>query len=122
MNNQVDEQKIAFITCVNSEDWYSECRLYLESLQIPKGMTAEFIPVRGADSMCAGYNAGMARTDAKYKVYLHQDTLVVNKNLVADLLHIFADKTVGAVGVIGCPNTRGKSLEQITRERYGDNY
>ena len=26
------------------------------------------------------------------------------------------------VGVIGCPDTRGKSLEQITRERYGDNY
>ena len=26
------------------------------------------------------------------------------------------------VGVLGCPNTRGKSLEQITRERYGDNY
>ena len=26
------------------------------------------------------------------------------------------------VGVIGCPNTRGKSLEQISRERYGDNY
>lgn len=24
------------------------------------------------------------------------------------------------VGVIGCPDTRGKSLEQITRERYGD--
>lgn len=26
------------------------------------------------------------------------------------------------VGVIGCPDTRGKSLEQITKERYGDNY
>lgn len=26
------------------------------------------------------------------------------------------------VGVIGCPNTRGKSLDQITKERYGDNY
>lgn len=26
------------------------------------------------------------------------------------------------VGVIGCPSTRGKSLEQITKERYGDNY
>jgi len=25
------------------------------------------------------------------------------------------------VGVIGAPNTRGKSLEQITKERYGDN-
>ena len=44
----LDETKIAFITCVNSDDWYSECRLYLESLLIPEGMTAEFIPVRGA--------------------------------------------------------------------------
>ncbi|MBO4565047.1 MAG: MFS transporter [Bacteroidaceae bacterium] len=26
------------------------------------------------------------------------------------------------VGIIGCPNTRGKSLEQITKERYGGNY
>ena len=26
------------------------------------------------------------------------------------------------VGVIGSPNTRGKSLAQITKERYGDNY
>lgn len=26
------------------------------------------------------------------------------------------------VGVIGAPDTRGKSLDQITRERYGDNY
>ena len=26
------------------------------------------------------------------------------------------------VGVIGCPNTRGKSLNQITRERYGEDY
>lgn len=24
------------------------------------------------------------------------------------------------IGVIGCPNTRGKSLEQITKERYGE--
>lgn len=26
------------------------------------------------------------------------------------------------VGLVGMPNTRGKSLEQITKERYGDNY
>ena len=25
------------------------------------------------------------------------------------------------VGLIGMPNTRGKSLEQITKERYGEN-
>lgn len=102
IKKDLDDTKVAFITCVNSEDWYSECRLYLESLKIPAGMTAEFIPVRGAASMCAGYNSGMNQSDAKYKVYLHQDTLVVNKNLVADLRQLFAEETVGAVGVIGC--------------------
>ena len=26
------------------------------------------------------------------------------------------------IGVIGCPNTRGKSLDQITKERYGEHF
>jgi inositol transporter-like SP family MFS transporter len=26
------------------------------------------------------------------------------------------------VGLLGMPNTRGKSLHQITKERYGDDY
>lgn len=97
-----DPQKVAFITCVNDDDWYSECRLYLESLIVPAGMSVEFHPIRGATSMCAGYNAGMMASDAKYKVYLHQDTLVVNKHLIRDLLALFSDQTIGLVGVIGC--------------------
>lgn len=102
MERVLDDKKVAFITCVNSPEWYEECRLYLESLELPKGFTAEYIPLEGAASMCAGYNEGQRRSDARYKVYLHQDTLVVNKHLVADLLRIFADETIGAVGVIGC--------------------
>ena len=97
-----DSHKIAFITCVNSEDWYSECRLYLEHLKLPEGFAAEYLPIRGAASMCAGYNQGQRMSDAKYKVYLHQDTLVVNKWLVRDLLELFSDASIGLVGVIGC--------------------
>ena len=98
----MDDYKFAFISCVNSEDWYSECRLYLDALDIPKGYSAEFIGIRDAKSMTSGYNDGMHRSVAKYKIYLHQDTLVVNHNLCQNLLDIFADKDVGAVGVIGC--------------------
>ena len=98
MNNK----KVAFITCVNSDYWYSECLLYLKNLNLPKGMRAEYIDVRGAKSMAAGYNDAMKKSDAKYKIYLHQDTLVVNKNIVADLLKIFRDETIGVVGMIGC--------------------
>ena len=54
--------------------------------------------------MASGYNRAMKNSDAKYKIYLHQDTLVVNKNLIADLLKIFADKSIGVVGMIGCMN------------------
>ena len=100
----LDDKKIAFITCVNSDFWYSECLLYLKHLKIPENMTAEFIDIRNAASMTAGYNRAMKNSNAKYKIYLHQDTFVVNKNLIADLLKIFADKSIGAVGVIGCMN------------------
>ena len=97
----LDEKKVAFITCVNSDWWYDECLLYLKHLNIPAGMTAEFIDIRDAKSMTSGYNRAMKSSDAKYKIYLHQDTFVVNKNLIADLLKIFSDKTIGVVGMIG---------------------
>lgn len=97
-----DSNKIAFITCVNDEEWYSEALLYMKHLRVPEGMTAEFIPIRGASSMTSGYNRGMSSTNAKYKVYLHQDTLVVNKNFIADVLKIFEHGDIGAIGVIGC--------------------
>lgn len=98
----MDDKKIAFITCVNNEDDYSETLLYLKSIVIPEEMTTEYIGVRGAESMCAGYNRGMRQSDAKYKVYLHQDTLVVNKNFVTDIKRIFADESIGLIGMIGC--------------------
>ena len=66
-----DCSKVAFISCVNDEDIYNECLLYLRSLHIPEGMSVEYIPVRGASSMCAGYNEGARQTNARYKVYLH---------------------------------------------------
>lgn len=99
---RLDAKKICFITCVNNEELYAEALLYLKHLHMPEGMQAEYVGVRGAASMAAGYNEGMRKSDAKYKVYLHQDTLVVNKDLAADLLRLFADASIGAVGVIGC--------------------
>ncbi len=101
---QGNPKKICFITCVNDEEWYSECLLYLRHLRLPAGMEAEYLGIRGAASMAAGYNEGLRQSDARYKVYLHQDVLVVNKDLVSDLLKLFSDSSIGAVGVIGCRN------------------
>ena len=97
-----DGAKVAFITCVNDEEQYEECLLYLRHLRLPKEMVAEYLPVRGAASMAAGYNAAMTSSDARYKVYLHQDTLVVNKEFVRDMIRIFEDESIGMIGMVGC--------------------
>lgn len=112
--------KIAFITCVNNEEQYEECVLYLQQLNMPPNVEAEVIAVREAESMCQGYNLGMAQTDAEYKVYLHQDTLLVNKNFVYDILEIFADKSIGALGVIGARSLPASGVWWDGMRIYGD--
>ena len=52
-----DEKKIAFIACVNDEDMYEESVRYLRHLEVPQGVSVELVPVRGASSMTAGYEA-----------------------------------------------------------------
>ena len=47
----MDEKKVAFISCVNNDDWYSECELYLDSLNIPAGISVEALPIYNAPSM-----------------------------------------------------------------------
>ncbi len=113
MNNQ----KIAFITCVNDEAEYTECRYYIEKLHIPEGYCTDIIGIREAISMAQGYNVGMGSTDARYKVYLHQDTFIKNVDFIKELLRIFTyDVKIGLLGVIGNTNIKkgGVSLNTIT--------
>lgn len=114
-----NEKEICFITCVNDEDWYAEALLYLKHLRLPAGFFAEYRAVRGAPSMAAGYNQAMRQSAAKYKVYLHQDTLIVNKNLAADLLALFTDPSIGMVGVIGCRALPVSGIWWDGRRTYG---
>ena len=114
-----DGTAIAFITCVNNEELYKEARIYLEALKLPEGMKAEYISVRGASSMCQGYNQGAAQTQAKYKVYVHQDVLIVNQNFVLDLLKIFQDSSVGALGVIGARRLPASGIWWDAMRSYG---
>ena len=46
---------------------------YINKLEIPTEYEIDIITVRDADSMTSGYNAAMQTSDAKYKIYIHQD-------------------------------------------------
>ena len=91
-----------FIACVNDEELYKESLLYIKQLEIPPGFSIECRAVRNARSMTGGYNTAMRVSDAKYKIFMHQDVFILNKWFLFDLKDIFlSDATIGMVGVVG---------------------
>lgn len=53
------------------------------------------------------WQQAMEASNAKYKIYLHQDVFVINPRLISNLLDIFqSDIKVGMVGVAGAAKLR----------------
>ncbi|MDF2511038.1 MAG: hypothetical protein K0S04_904 [Herbinix sp.] len=98
----MNEKKIAYIICVNNEMYYEECCWYLNRLIVPDGFETDIITIREATSMTEAYNAAMESSDAKYKVYMHQDVFICNQNFISDILNTFqSNKEIGMLGLIG---------------------
>lgn len=90
--------------CVNDELYEEGCIRYIKRLHVPEEYEVQQLSVLGAKSMADGYNEAMQQTDAKYKVFLHQDVFIVYKNFIRDLLWIFdQDKEIGMIGMVGSP-------------------
>jgi hypothetical protein len=90
--------------CSNNKQYEEECMHYINNLKIPDGYSVEHIIIYNAASMTSGYNKAMHSSDAKYKIYLHQDVFILNKNFLYDLLTYFKDPSVGMIGIVGSPD------------------
>ena len=100
----VEDRKdtIAFIICVNNELYFEECRYYIEHLEVSAGYDIDVIGIWEADSMCAAYNLGMRSSDAKYKVYMHQDVFIRDSRFLEKTLRIFKEHPkTGMIGMAG---------------------
>lgn len=98
----MNENKIAFIICTNNELYFDECIWYINQLIVPDGYVIDIISISDAASICEAYNAAMQSSDAKYKVYLHQDVFIYNQQFIIDILKEFqSDEALGMLGVIG---------------------
>ena len=98
----MDPKKIAFIACVNDEELYSRCKENIDKLEIPEGYSIEIQKIVGAGGMPSAYNQAMQKTDAKYKVYLHQDTFICNPKMLFEMLELFrANPKIGMLGMVG---------------------
>jgi len=98
----MNDRKFCFIICTNNSIYEKECLHYINQLVVPDGYEMEIICITDAKSMTSGYNHGMKQCDAKYKIYLHHDVFIVNRNILSDILNLFKRKEIGMIGVIGC--------------------
>ncbi len=107
--------------CTNDALYANEAMYFINSLNVPDGYSVEILTVQEAKCMTAGYNEGMKASDAKYKVYLHQDVMIVEKNFIKKILEIFEDETVGMLGMVGSPKMPENKVMWYS-ERFGQIY
>ena len=96
--------KFCFIACFNNFILMQECIKYIERLYIPEGYEVETVLIDDAVSMAEGYNRAMVSSDAKYKIYLHQDLFIVNRYFLYNMLDVFeSDDSISMIGMVGSP-------------------
>ncbi|MCT4597616.1 MAG: glycosyltransferase [Vallitalea sp.] len=117
---EIDEKKISFITLVNNDEKYEKCLSYIKKLEMPEGFEVECISITNVNSIASGYNKALNSTNAKYKVYLHQDVYIKNKRFLKDIIKIFTNDTnVGMIGVAGCKKLPSNGIWWEAENKYG---
>ncbi|MDY7991543.1 glycosyltransferase [Paenibacillus polymyxa] len=98
----MEENKVCFIIIYNNEFLCEECISYINSLSKPDGFEVEIIPIYSTENVASVYNKAMKQSSAKYKVYLKQDSFIINKTFMEECLGIFKrNHKIGMIGVIG---------------------
>ena len=112
----MDERKIEIIIYATDENFLARLIQSLEAAVVPENFSAEIQPVTGEEKYFA-YDEAMRASDAKYKIYLDERAVVTDENFLIELLEIFQDKKIGAVGTSGTIelSTHGVSLTSDKR-------
>lgn len=100
----LDDKKVCFIICCNQKVYFDECLLYLQQLHVPDGFSTDILTISDAPSMTKGYQAAMEESDAKYKIYMHQDVFILYPFFLDSLIQVFqSDQRIGLAGMVGVP-------------------
>lgn len=98
----LNDKKICFITAVNRPETYNRSLRSWRKLRVPKGMTVESCVIQQASSLASAYQSAMTSSDAKYKIYIHQDVEIVDRTFLQMMVREFqAHPKLGLAGVVG---------------------
>lgn len=116
----VNERKFCFIFSVNNDEIFDIALQHVKQLIVPPEYFVDYIKVTGSLGLTNAYNTAMNSSNAKYKIYMHQDVLLLNRNFLNDLLQMFTnDGTLGMVGVVGARNLPRNGVWWESTEKVG---
>ena len=94
---------MAFLCSVDDERKLDRLLTSIDELEPVPGTDVGVFSARGHTSLGRAYNELLGQAVGwRYKVYVHQDVVLVNRGLLGDLLRLFRHRTIGLVGVAGC--------------------
>lgn len=98
----MNSNKILFVIYLSEKVKYLECEKYLEKLNNPNNMDIEIVSVSDHSGLAKAYNNVMNQSDAKFKVYLNDSTMIINKEFIPDTINLFKEyPEIGAMGMCG---------------------
>lgn len=121
-NRDEENEIISFILCINDRKQFNICKEHILNLVIPKGYRIEIVTVENAKSMTSGYNLANNNCSGKFKIYIHQDTYIINKNAIVDMMKIFEDRNIGIIGVVGARKIPKDGIWWNDDSKYGEIY
>ena len=98
-------EEVAFILCASKREYVEELLLYLQHQRLADGMRGSICIVWNSKSMTSGYNLAMRLSKAKYKIYLHQDTFIFDREYVRKLIEAMEEDDYDLLGLAGCDKT-----------------
>lgn len=116
---QDEVQEICFIICTNDRMYAQECIYYINHLIVPENMQVDILTVEDAKSLTSAYNEAMQYSRAKYKVYLHHDTFIINPHFIQDCVNLFRENPqIGMIGNVGVKEMPASGV-MWDMDRYG---
>jgi Glycosyltransferase like family len=96
------EKTILIVVCVSDEELLKQWAKQIQNVFVPPDYYVHILPIYNAKSMTSAYNQA-ASFPAKYKIYLHQDTFLINQHIFLELIALFTEnEKLGLIGVAGC--------------------
>ncbi len=99
---EADDLDWAILFCSNDVLYEEECFRYIKCLHLSENIKMKAFSIWDAPSMAAGYNFAIKKIPASYRLYIHQDSFLLDLDIVTKMTKVFHDNPkIGMLGISG---------------------